>query len=156
MHGLFDLFDVEWLFDVIIGSGFETTLDVELARLSTHEDEWNVLEVVVLLEKFRELETIDPRKTYVQNNEINRIVVEDSRELSAIGRRLDEHAVALENSLESVSHRLVIFDDQDRFRRLFVLEVAERMQIDDTVGRHPFLGDLLDFFDEVIRIDPGL
>jgi hypothetical protein len=52
------LVDVEGLLDVVVGTGFETALDVKLAGFAADENQRNVLEVFVLLSK-----TVDYKST---------------------------------------------------------------------------------------------
>lgn len=147
MDRLLHLFDFEGLLDVIVGSGVEAALDIKLAGLATDEDQRDMLEVLVLFEELGELKAVDPWQSDVEDDQIDRRIVENDGQLRAVGGGFDVHAVGFENALERVSHGLIVFDDEDGAGSFFFLELAKGAEIDHGLLGHSLFGDAFDLVD---------
>ena len=106
---------VEWLGHVGIGAESDAPLHVALLGTGGEHQNWRLTETVVALEQGAELETVNPGKNQVQDNQIRLRAPSLAQSLAAVGRGDDIVASGFEPLPDYGLDMGLIFDDQDAF-----------------------------------------
>ncbi len=121
-HPASKLADRERLRDVVVGAELETEHLVELlAARCQHDDR----DVALAAQTLADLEPVEPRQHDVEDDEVERVLVEAPERLFAVARLDDRVPVPLERVREQGLNRFLVVDEEDGRRELGIGAFAQ-------------------------------